>query len=43
MQSEMSPRLGGLCLLSGKHAGILTYFKTKVKKKMTKKALFLLS
>ncbi|MGB2807403.1 MAG: hypothetical protein WBC22_06670, partial [Sedimentisphaerales bacterium] len=32
---------GGLGLSAGKHEGILTDFQTKVKKKMTKKALFL--
>jgi len=32
---------GGLCLFSAKHAGILTYFQTKVNKKTTKKAPFL--
>jgi len=30
-----------LCLLIGKHTGILTYFQTKVNKKTAKKAPFL--
>jgi hypothetical protein len=29
---------GGLCLLAGKHTGILTHFQTKVKKKNKKLA-----
>jgi len=33
----LSPLRGGLCLLSGKHTGILTKFQTRVKKKMKKK------
>ena len=42
MHTEMLPSpAGGLCLPSGKHTGILTYFLTIVNKKMTKKQLFL--
>ena len=36
----LSPLRGGLCLLSGKHAGILTFLQTIVNKKMTKNELF---
>jgi len=31
---------GGLCLPLGKHTGILTYFQTKINKKITQKELF---
>jgi len=42
MQSEMSSSpAGGLCLPSGKHAGILTYYQIIINKKITKQALFL--
>jgi len=41
MQTEMSSSpAGGLCLLTGKHTGILTLFQTIVNKKMDKKQLF---
>jgi len=39
--SKLSSPTGGLCLLSGKHTGILTYFQTIVNKKMSIKAPFL--
>jgi len=35
------PLRGGLRLPAGKHAGILTYFQTKVNRKTGKKAFFL--
>jgi hypothetical protein len=42
MQTEMpSSPTGGLCLPTGKHAGILTLFQTIVNKKMDKKHFFL--
>jgi hypothetical protein len=35
MQTEMSSSpAGDLCLPTGQHAGILTFFQTKVNKKM---------
>ena len=41
MQTEMSsPPTGGLCLLSGKHTGILTHFLTIVKGKRPKMNFF---
>jgi len=42
MYTEMSSSPAGcLCLLFGKHTGILILFQTLVNKKMNKKALFL--
>jgi len=42
MQTEMSSSpTGGLCLPSGKHTGILTYFQTMSTKKRPKKNFFL--
>ena len=42
MQTEMSSSpTGGLCLLTGKHTGILTLFQTLVNKKMDKMHFFL--
>jgi len=34
--AQKNPPTGGLCLLSGKHTGILAHFQTKVDKKLSR-------